>query len=55
MVDQQHLEAALAGLGRAEEAGGACADDDGVESGCGVHQPFQVKGNFSCFTKPFGT
>lgn len=32
MIDQQHLQALLAGLGRAEQAGGTGADDDGVKN-----------------------
>lgn len=39
MIDQQHLQALLAGLGRAEQAGGTGADDDGVKiwkGTCGV-------------------
>jgi hypothetical protein len=32
VIDQQHLQAALAGLGCAEQAGGTGADDDGVKS-----------------------
>ena len=32
MIDQQHFQALLAGLGRAEQAGGTGADDDGVKN-----------------------
>jgi len=33
VVEQQHLEAELAGPRRTEEAGSTGADDDGVEAG----------------------
>jgi hypothetical protein len=62
VVHQQHLEAALAGLRGAEQAGGAGADHDDVKWMCQISpcpmapvQPFQVNGNLSCFKKPFGT
>ncbi len=55
MVDEQHLQPPLAGLRGAEQAGGAGTDDDGVEPWRGMHQPFQVNGNFSCLMNPLGT
>jgi hypothetical protein len=54
VVDQQHLQAALAGDRGAVQTGRAGTDDDGVDV-VGRRQGRHTNGNASCLKNPFGT